>query len=545
MKCLWSVWIVLLLLIEACCLSEYILRSQTVVVDEYGEALLALMWMLTLCLAVWGGLLFILTCRRDDLLLVGLLATAILIYPIGYLANWPAPEVAMLLFGVTLGKGARFVLNAEARGQRGEGRNNLEIRNTECGMRKFLMGLVLLLAFASWWHFDMSNNFYHGPRWMGLWNNPNDYGLLMGAGVALAIGLIATSLKSTVHSPQSEKPDSSPRPSSGLRPPSPTPASEGTFLRPLRFFVAKKTSILLLIAAFMMGVGLVFSYSRGAWVGAVVGLLYLAKACGKFKWRWVLTPVLVVLMVICFFWNNTPDNAPWYIKRLDLSRGSVQHRVAAWKAGFEIMRDHPFGVGWNKAVETYQKNYSPPEGGAAAITTNDYLMLGTQLGIPGLVCFVAYVGLCFRSPRSKGQSPQLSVHSPQSVDKSQIGYRKSEIDLDSGLWTLDSRLRIACRSAAIAMLVAFWFDGGLFKLATASVFWILLELGAETRLKPRMDTDEHGFGAVKEHGELKGGTTKDTNYTKAILALRCLRSFIWSSVLAIRVHLCPSVVKAL
>jgi hypothetical protein len=27
------------------------------------------------------------------------------------------------------------------------------------------------------------------------------------------------------------------------------------------------------------------------------------------------------------------------------------------------------------------------------------------------------------------------------------------------------------------LLVAFWFDGGLFELATASVFWILLELG--------------------------------------------------------------------
>ena len=27
------------------------------------------------------------------------------------------------------------------------------------------------------------------------------------------------------------------------------------------------------------------------------------------------------------------------------------------------------------------------------------------------------------------------------------------------------------------MLVGFWFDGGLFKLATPVLFWILLELG--------------------------------------------------------------------
>jgi hypothetical protein len=37
-------------------------------------------------------------------------------------------------------------------------------------------------------------------------------------------------------------------------------------------------------------------------------------------------------------------------------------------------------------------------------------------------------------------------------------------------------LQAACRAGALALLVAFWFDGGLFKLATASVFWILLEL---------------------------------------------------------------------
>jgi hypothetical protein len=27
------------------------------------------------------------------------------------------------------------------------------------------------------------------------------------------------------------------------------------------------------------------------------------------------------------------------------------------------------------------------------------------------------------------------------------------------------------------LLVGFWFDGGLFELATAATFWVLLELG--------------------------------------------------------------------
>lgn len=71
-------------------------------------------------------------------------------------------------------------------------------------------------------------------------------------------------------------------------------------------------------------------------------------------------------------------------------------------------------------------------------------MIGTQLGIPALMCFLGYAVFCFRS---------ISARNP------------------------DFGVKVTCRAAAMALLVAFWFDGGLFKLPTASVFWILLELG--------------------------------------------------------------------
>jgi hypothetical protein len=67
-------------------------------------------------------------------------------------------------------------------------------------------------------------------------------------------------------------------------------------------------------------------------------------------------------------------------------------------------------------------------------------MLGTELGLPALLCFIAYVYLKFK---------------PKAADPTQV----------------------ACRAGVLVLLVAFWFDGGLFTLATASVFWILLELG--------------------------------------------------------------------
>jgi O-antigen ligase len=209
-------------------------------------------------------------------------------------------------------------------------------------------------------------------------------------------------------------------------------------------------SCFLLMAAGMVGTGLVCSYSRGSWLGAGVGWLALARARGKLKWRFVVPGILVVAVVVWYFWGATPDTAPWYVKRLDLGRPSAQHRVAAWRGAWQMMRDHPFGVGWNKAVGVYRKDYSPPKDGAGAITMNSYLMLGTQLGLPGLLCFLAYVAL------------RLGA-----CAKTHIQRRERVLGLPE-----------VCRAGAWALLVAFWFDGGLFNLPTASVFWILLELGS-------------------------------------------------------------------
>ena len=46
-------------------------------------------------------------------------------------------------------------------------------------------------------------------------------------------------------------------------------------------------------------------------------------------------------------------------------------------------------------------------------------------------------------------------------------------------------LVLALGAGAIVLLVGFWFDGGLFRMATAIPFWILLELGATESTRPK------------------------------------------------------------
>ena len=82
-----------------------------------------------------------------------------------------------------------------------------------------------------------------------------------------------------------------------------------------------------------------------------------------------------------------------------------------------------------------------------------------------------------------------SVHTPASVSRTKATLtRKPENgNLNPEMMEMDW-LQTTCRAGAIVLLVGFWFDGGLLKLATAATFWILLELGS---VQPRMDTNKH------------------------------------------------------
>ena len=389
-------------------------------------------WMVFICLLAYFAAFIVVNARSNKTTLIIInpecwILVLIIISSVVYSFSYPSIEALVLLTGALLGQVAGFFIQ-------------------KYELRGFVLGSVGLLASSSLWHLDVARNFYPGTRWTGLWDNPNIYGMLMGAGLTLATGSLVAELKLKA-----------------LRPKAGDCAKangrEDSRYWLLRFF--------LFIATGMLGVGLFFSYSRGAWLGTTLGLLYLVQAHGKFTWRWFLPGFVLVGIVTGTFWHSTVSMDRWFVKRMDFSRASAQHRVAAWKAGFEIMRDHPLGIGWNNAVDMYAKHYSPPEGGAAALTMNSYLMVGTELGLPGLICFVGYVALCFK----RGTRATLILPSPAECQEgnspSHCGY----------LFPLHT----SCRGAATVLLVAYWFDGGLFDLSTASVFWILLELGTTSQ----------------------------------------------------------------
>jgi O-antigen ligase len=164
-----------------------------------------------------------------------------------------------------------------------------------------------------------------------------------------------------------------------------------------------------------MGVGLVKSYSRGAWVGAAVGVAYLLlNAEGRRKnaeWgkaetgepkaetargprlvrravrRWLALAVICGSVAVLGFWSFGHTERAVARRAYSVVNGndfSWRNRVAAWEGGLQMMSEKPwFGFGWNRPERVYSALYRPAKvDEGMAIQLNDFLMLGMTLGLP-------------------------------------------------------------------------------------------------------------------------------------------------------------------
>jgi hypothetical protein len=321
---------------------------------------------------------------------------------------------------------------------------------------------------------------YRGQqRWTGPWDNPNLYGILMGVGAVLAVGLFVQSLKANVsrriqqkrHLPPTLSPDEAER--EGKRP---------TFNFQLSTCNAAHWLSLTFYfcAAALCGYGLLKSYSRGAWLGTAVGLVFLIwkffnhethkthenqtqQKISTFNFQpstrrlWLPLSIFLVSLLVISFWQFRHTESP--LLRRVFSVGNVndfswRNRVMAWQGAGRMMLHKPLaGFGWGKAEEVYSKEYRAARlEESAAIQMNDYLMLGISAGVPALVSLLVYLwlALCRRPSVERREPGELS--------------------------TFNFQLSTAAKAGAAVLLLGFWFDGGLFKLPTAVVFWVLLEL---------------------------------------------------------------------
>lgn len=400
-------------------------------------------WLAAVCAGIYfGGFLYLRQLLQNNplwksprsLLILAFAAWAAWVYARDYPASAARGDFLVVLTTLAAGQGIAFWMAWEAR------------RARTLMVGAFVLGsLVIALAATGLLHPDAGMAYqYRGVvRWKGLWDTPNTFGVLMAAGLVLAAGLAWKALVAV-------------------------PAEQGRRTRWLRVAVW-------VFCAAVTGTALLKSYSRGAWLGAGLGLGWLgwvwlrsatensASASPALRIVWACAPAWLLALAaagVLAFWSLRHTESP--LVRRAFTVGNVndfswRNRVATWPGALEAMSRKPLvGWGWGRPANVFERGHKPAalsEGGA--VTLNNYLMVGMMLGAPALIALVSWLWLGWRA---------------DDVGKPTAG---SPIEMEP--------LRRICQAALIPCLIGMALDGVLFKAALAVPMFILLELGASTR----------------------------------------------------------------
>lgn len=134
--------------------------------------------------------------------------------------------------------------------------------------------------------------------------------------------------------------------------------------------------------------GLFYTTTRSAWVGAAVGTLFLAWRRKKL----LLTAGVFILLGVGFFLLllNLPGGIEFLVHSLFTGHESsaVQHMsMYGWQ--FQVMLDNPLGLGLGTTGRIGLRFGGPLQGGFN--TECWYLQVGTQMGFAGLCLYLAIV----------------------------------------------------------------------------------------------------------------------------------------------------------
>lgn len=124
----------------------------------------------------------------------------------------------------------------------------------------------------------------------------------------------------------------------------------------------------------LLGLALLLTQSRGAWVGAAAGIAWLALI----RYR-RLAPLLAAAGLVVVGIGLGGGFIDRLLAGLRLEDPATRLRLAEYQNAFEIMRQYPlFGVGFGQAPSIDLQT------GVSSI----YLTIGTRMGLIGLVCFL-------------------------------------------------------------------------------------------------------------------------------------------------------------
>jgi len=185
---------------------------------------------------------------------------------------------------------------------------------------------------------------------------------------------------------------------------------------------------------------LILTYSRGAWLGFLVGLfLYLYYFSKK-----ILLHFCVVLVIITILLPSPVKRRILNSFDIRETAGTTWERYQLWKGTLRMVKEHPlFGFG----INTYSRNfprYKPEEYPDLRYAHNSFLQMASEIGILGLFSFLVIVGRIL-----------------------QEGFKKLQVHREN-------LILLGFLSGTMAFLVHSFLDNHLFSLVLLTLFWLYL-----------------------------------------------------------------------
>jgi O-antigen ligase len=155
------------------------------------------------------------------------------------------------------------------------------------------------------------------------------------------------------------------------------------------FFRGKLRLLLLAIVPFSIA-ALFFTFTRAAWIAVVFeGLLLVILLLQKYR-----KSIFIILIAISVFLSLIAYNSPSYKKLVVHGPRSEGARIEGVVRALDIIKKYPFmGIGYGK--RTFSKYY--PELREPKHTHNIFLNTAVELGIPGLVFFMAMLVIIIKN----------------------------------------------------------------------------------------------------------------------------------------------------
>jgi len=239
--------------------------------------------------------------------------------------------------------------------------------------------------------------------------------------------------------------------------------------------ISKKLKIMIGLMAIITLIALIYTRTRGAWVGFMGAMTFFAAAKlmvdGGMKkiFKSLFSKkslVIIFLMVIClgllirYDYNRKRHSfTKKFLSIVDLKDPATRHRFVMWHTGIDIIKEHPLlgtGIGTFKKIHPkYQSKYLRTEKygrfeGLSRFIHNDYLEITTNTGILGLGTFLWLIVALYWIGLKRLKQIDESKYSPN--------------------------LLIIILSSLTAVLIHSFFHYSFYLPTTSMLFWLWLGL---------------------------------------------------------------------